>query len=558
MRVALVTCPAWSVLCPPYNISLLKSIVLDAGHECKTFDFNVEAYQFFKGGDINYWEGQNFFYWEEPTFDSVMLPQLIDLINEWIDQLVSYEPDLIGFSLYHTSVRCATFMIMKIMEDYPDIKIAIGGPQCYSAEYNPMFKGLADYICVGEGEQAILDMLKFPSNQFVSSKLTKINNNPPANYDDYDTSKYLKSEAISLESSRGCVAKCSFCMETHYWAYRSKKGDVVVKEMIDAHEKYGFTLFRFNDSLVNGNLKEFRVMVDELNKSKYRGKLMWNGYARINGDMDAQFIKDIKTSGCEHLSFGIESGSQKVLNDMNKGITIDEINQNLIDCHKVDLPGHVNWIVGFPTETVLDHLHSLAFIFNHRNYMSGISPGMTCGVGERADLKINPGKYNIDPVFYWGAFVTNDLKNTPVHRGIRLICTHLFIDLFGIKNGQHHRNLINHYNLKRVNNEPIVDNIPLEELTDFSHFYDGSFESSLHCEYVTFFFILFKIYGEYEMELTFDEERDVNEFGKMICKPYNAIANFKAERDGHWNLKLTHNLKEHFVFDETVELGGKF
>ena len=56
-RIALVCCPSWSIAFPPYNISLLKSILLNQGHEVKNFDFNVRTYHYLKNMNsyIDYW-----------------------------------------------------------------------------------------------------------------------------------------------------------------------------------------------------------------------------------------------------------------------------------------------------------------------------------------------------------------------------------------------------------------------------------------------------------------------------------------------------------------------
>ena len=253
--------------------------------------------------------------------------------------------------------------------------------------------------------------------------MTKINEIPTPDYDDYDLSSYKLQGGISLEASRGCIAKCAFCIETHYWSYRSKKADVIVAEMKKCIEKYGASHFRFNDSLVNGNIKEFRRLVDILCEEKLG--VTWDAYARIDGRMDLEFMKKIKESGNRHLSYGVETGSQKILDDMKKGITVEEVEQNLKDGFEADVLAHINWMVGFPTETPLDHMHSLAFLFNTNHYMNSISPGMTCGIGDKAELQMHGERFNVDETYYWGNWVTKDFSNTAPHRWIRLKCTHI-------------------------------------------------------------------------------------------------------------------------------------
>ena len=64
-------------------------------------------------------------------------------------------------------------------------------------------------------------------------------------------------------------------------------------------------------------------------------------------------------SGCTCLSYGVESGSQKVLLDMRKKVDIWEIENNLKHGAEVGLFNHINWMIGFPTEEPIDFLHSL-------------------------------------------------------------------------------------------------------------------------------------------------------------------------------------------------------
>jgi len=557
MRVALICCPSWSIAFPPYNISLLKAILLENGHEAKAFDFNASAHNFLKDGDIEYWDGNNFFFWEHGQFDNILLPKISELMSEWIDSVLAYEPDFIGFTIYHTSIRCTTHFIERLRQKNDSVKIVIGGPQCFSAGEHPLYLGMADYVCTGEGEQAILDVLEVPENRAISSPLVKINELPTPDYDDYDLTDYQSIGGVSLEASRGCIAKCAFCIETHYWAYRSKKAEAIIADMKTCIEKYGSKHFRFNDSLVNGNIKEFRRFVDLLCKEKLN--VNWDGYARINGEMDLDFMKKVGESGNDHLSYGIESGSQKVLNDMRKGITVEEAENNLRDGHLAGVRNHVNWMVGFPSETPLDNLHSLAFLFNNRKYMDGISPGMTCGVGDKAELKVHGERYNIHPQFFWNNYATNDFKNTAVHRWIRLKFTHIWIRWTDIVNGHEHHGLDKHFTLKSLNKEQfVVDRIDYDDCIDFSYLDRGSFASSIQVEFLSFFWIVWKLYGPCEMTLTFDYDRDTSEFGTMIVKEYNATATFKVDEGGEWVMSLAHTLEKHFEFDEAIVLTGKF
>jgi len=92
-------------------------------------------------------------------------------------------------------------------------------------------------------------------------------------------------------------------------------------------------------------------------------KIHWTGYARCDGRMDLEYFKDLKAGGCIMLNYGIESGSQKVLNDMAKGVTVEEMEANFKHGKEVGIFAATNWIVGFPTEDHKDFADSMTFLW---------------------------------------------------------------------------------------------------------------------------------------------------------------------------------------------------
>ena len=556
MRIALVCCPSWSVDFPPYNISLLKAILKQNGHEVKNFDFNIQTYQFLTKGDTDYWEGQNYFHWQGKVFNEGILPKINHLIDELVDSILEYKPDFIGFTIFDTSISCTIFVVEKIRKKDSSVKIIFGGPQCFNGGES-MFLGLADYVVTGEGEISILEPLKYPKNRIIQPPaFTKINDLPTPDYEDYDLTKYRNADGISMEASRGCIAKCAFCLETHFWTYRSKKAVNIIKEIKEYIKKYGAIMFRFNDSLVNGNIKEFYKLVNILSEEKLG--IRWDGYLRINGEMDLEFMQKIKDSGNGCVSYGIESGSQKVLNDMKKGITIDEAEQNLIDGDKVGLNNHINWMVGFPSEDFIDAKYSLVFLFNNRKQIHAISPGMTCGIGGESDLQLHREKFDVLNETYWGGFVTKDLKNNAINRFIRLKILHIWLDLLNIVNGQYHENINRHYSINFFADNYSRERIEYEECFNFDYLSKETFESTFYAEYMLFFWVIYKAFGAFQMSIIFDKNRDIEEFGSHITQGYNAIAIFNINENGKWTFRLDHSLEHIKPFEESKLLQGYF
>jgi radical SAM superfamily enzyme YgiQ (UPF0313 family) len=136
-----------------------------------------------------------------------------------------------------------------------------------------------------------------------------------------------------------------------------------IKYQVDRHK---IEHVWFVDSLINGNLKEFQELIDLLIESNV--KISWTGQARCNGNMTEELFHKIKQSGCAHLYFGVESSSQRVLDDMIKKVHVWEIEQNLRDCRIANLHFSTFWMTGFVTETPIDVLHGYEFLYNQRKF----------------------------------------------------------------------------------------------------------------------------------------------------------------------------------------------
>ena len=119
-------------------------------------------------------------------------------------------------------------------------------------------RGLIDYVVKGEGEQELLTILENHHTIPDSNDITyfgglksnlDLNTLPFPDYSDYDLDLYEHADGVSIETSRGCVAKCTFCAETHFWKYRWRESNRVADEMEYQVNKYGINRFWFVDSL---------------------------------------------------------------------------------------------------------------------------------------------------------------------------------------------------------------------------------------------------------------------------------------------------------------------
>lgn len=535
----------WAVYFPPYNIARLSALSREAGYETKVFDFNIESYHTL--GIDHAWSAVNQHWWNSDEYYTRIHPTYKPILDEFVAEILNQSPTVIGFSVYDTNVRPTEYVTQEIKKINPNILIICGGPQCHTPTYIPHES--IDHYVAGEGEQVLIDFLDGVenNNKTNSRKLGStysdvridIDSLPTPDYSDYNFSRYTRSYGISSELSRGCVAKCSFCKETWFWKYRDRTTKSVLDEIEHQYKTYGTNFVWFIDSLTNGNIKGLRRFAKGVVE---RGlDIKWMGYARNDGRMDLEYYQDLKASGCTAFSYGIESGSQKVLDMMRKNVKIAEINENLINGHAVGIYSHANWIVGAPGEDIQAAAHSLNLLWNHRNRINGISTGFTLNDHQQTDYEFNRHRYHMSPAdkTFDGKWWSLDWSNTKLNRLIRMKLLNIWLNVckeHGSIENLYNRPSIKHdYTLTFETADYTVDHVEYENV-DHSLLTPGlnSFADTCINEIWGFVRMLWRVKGGFELELEFDPNKDLKTFGPFIAVDYRAKYHVKIDTDGNF------------------------
>ena len=571
-RIAMVMAPSWGVLFPPYNISKLTGMLRNHGYSVKAYDINVEAYRYFlKEHGEDYWKSERYFLWvNKENFEKYILPDLRPILYRIADEIAFSGVKVVGFSLYSTNMYATMVMVRYLKELVPDMCFVVGGPEVITGLhwFTGEFKDLFNYVFVGEAEETLLHTMEnlpeqYPLNNIIGSADSRLNLDVYAypDYSDYVMSNYLLRGA-SIETSRGCVAKCSFCTETNFWRFRSTTPVRVVDEIEYQVEKYGVKHFWFVDSLVNGHLKNFVELLDILISKPW--KIRWNSYARCDGRMTADIFKKIADSGCSALSLGVESGSQKVLDDMKKNIKVWEIEDNFKNGKMIGMFNHANWMVGFPTEEPIDAFHSLQLIYNCRKWVAAISPGFGASPANHSDMDTSWQLYDIawnrrpwDNTFL-KQWYTTGYRNTALHRFIRLKLFHIWLEIIkdhsdsSMVNSQRYEVVPDFYKFTVFNN-PKIEYLQYDNNIDFNQCKNNTLSESIINEYFSFVYALYLYYGKCEFEFTCDPKGDFDTFGGFITCMYTANVKFSVETDGQYKLVVTHSMV-HDTFEEVNKM----
>jgi radical SAM superfamily enzyme YgiQ (UPF0313 family) len=560
--IVFVLIPEWATTFPPYNLARLSAITKHAGYKTQVFDINQIAFTQHKSWNLNFdpWHPAHMPKWFSEDYYNYIHSHIENLLLEYVAKIVEINPTAVGFTLYDCNKEPVSWFITELKKRLPNIITIAGGGICNKSELT--ISDQFDYIAAGEGEQLILDIMNdietngkpLQTKRIVQELDQRINLDtlPLPDYSHFDLNSYDMPNAVAMELSRGCIAKCTFCDETHYWKYRDRMASRVLDEIIALNET-GVTMFWFIDSLVNGNLNEFRGILKGIIASNLR--IEWMGQARIDKRMDFEFFKDIRDSGIRVLSFGVEAGSNKVLADMAKGITREDIEQNFNDAYLNNISVGCMLIIGFPTETPQDYYETLTLLSRTRNLISFISSGISgLTIFEDTIIGQRPEDYKVAAAHFGNAWMTEDLKNTRIHRLIRMKTTAIFLEhLKNDKNIDFSFRKLTDYKIEFI--DPSIQHEIDYELFDFNvcnKNTGNNFIDSIFCEIWPLLRIMWRTRGGYKISIPFRQEYDTFQFSQWLGCNFTADFNFEIDNDGNWTADFVIDFKQ----DETTKWTG--
>jgi hypothetical protein len=276
------------------------------------------------------------------------------------------QPSWIGFSLnYLSQALCCFAMIGFMREIYPIAKIVLGGGLVTSWMQRPAwrnpFEGLADELIAGPGEAPLLAFLGVACNGTSAAP----------DYSVFPLPDYLSPGFIlPYSASSGCYwRRCAFCPEkAEANAYRPVPDDQVINELAQRNVLHdpGKTTRPVLIHLLDNAIRPSLLRKITLNPPG----IPWYGFARISKDLtDPEFCLSLKRAGCVMLKLGIESGSQRVLDELEKGIDLTMAAETLKSLHQAGIATYVYLLFGTPPEQEPDAFQTLDFVIRHQEWI---------------------------------------------------------------------------------------------------------------------------------------------------------------------------------------------
>lgn len=321
----------------------------------------VAAYAEKQGHEIDVWD----IHGNQLDFD-----QVVERLKQ--TDLSSY--DLIGITgmvIQYSYVK----KLIELLKKYTGTKIVVGGPlSTYSWEVILNHIGV-DICVIGEGEHTFSDLLNGKSLAEVDGIAFKTKDGIITNqereqikdldslgfpayhlfdmdfyvthtsmYDIFWGPYYKNKRVMALITSRGCPYSCRFCSKSTK-GIRMKSLDFIFKEIDHCTKELGVDAIHFVDELLLLNKKRFLEFCRRIKKYN----IDWDCQGRINL-VDEEILRAMKDSNGICIGFGVESGSQKILDAMDKKIKVKYIKKILLFCQKIKLHMKIQLIFGYPGE----------------------------------------------------------------------------------------------------------------------------------------------------------------------------------------------------------------
>jgi radical SAM superfamily enzyme YgiQ (UPF0313 family) len=242
-------------------------------------------------------------------------------------------------------------------------KIIIGGPHTSVAvDTIPDF---VDYIVQGEGEKAISDIIDSELSERVirRGRISDLDCLPFQPWDiftkmnyDYNCDWLDIKPVFTMNTSRGCPFNCSFCSVGSIWGrqYTCLSAQRIISEIEYLIKNFSAKAIYFRED--NFTLNKNRVIAfcegligKELN-------IQWACETRVDSICDEELVKLMSLAGCRAVYLGVESGSQKILDMLNKQTTVEQIEKTIRLCKKYHIRCYCSLITGIPGETYEDYL----------------------------------------------------------------------------------------------------------------------------------------------------------------------------------------------------------
>ncbi len=294
-------------------------------------------------------------------------------------QVIQEKPDYLGITLFTVGVWQAAHIARTVKKSCPRIRIIVGGPHISSMATETLQRFPEfDLAVIHEGERvlpellACLDQDRTPEhvNGILWRRNGEVLKTPPApNIDDLDNlpmpawdllkdfpDRYLpaifdypQGPVATLAASRGCPFLCKFCDTSTFGAkVRANSPEMVFRMMKFLNQTFGIRHIQFVDDLFLASRIRTLALCDRIIEDGL--DMTWNCTARVD-TVKPEVLKRMKQAGCWEISFGLETGSNELLQKMDKAARVETSEKAVNWTHEAGIRCKGLFMLGYPGET---------------------------------------------------------------------------------------------------------------------------------------------------------------------------------------------------------------
>lgn len=308
------------------------------------------------------------------------------LFGAELAEVAAEEPDVVGFSILTEHNLLYALALGQVIKQRFSIPIALGGAMMSHLEPVELLIAYPwlDFIFFGEAEESLAQFVATGLNGDLSEirglayregeqvqaaeRPSPLNlaNLPYPDFSDYALDDYIAPEPVlPIITSRGCYwGKCTFCSHTRPYGphVRVRQPAQVIEEMAAQMETYSVRRFLFVDEAISP-----RMMRHLSHGILERGLDVQFGMegVRVEEAFDEDLLRLAQRAGLRWIYVGIESANQRLLDLIEKGITIEHVEQLIAVCHQVGVVPQLSFIVGLPGTTETELQKEIAFLKRH-------------------------------------------------------------------------------------------------------------------------------------------------------------------------------------------------
>lgn len=349
-------------------------------------------------------------------------------------RITSYKPDIVGFSVQTNFAEFSFKYAQMVKEILPEVFVVFGGSHPSVLPEDTIKREFIDAIAIGEADYSFLDLAKAIDNKtplkdvkgiWYKAKDGKVIKNerrefiqdldelPMPARDLLPMDIYLKNVPVPpmpmpfthLMANRGCPFSCKFCQPTSHTMFGLKVRYRGYKKVVDELE-YLIKTYKIKSASIGGDTltvdkQWIACLCNEIIKRKI--KIPWVAGVRAD-TVNYETLRLMKKAGCLMLQVGLESGSQKILNDINKGITLQQGRDCFKWMNQLGIVASANFMIGNLNDTKETLEESIKFMKSLR--LDTLNVFITNPL---------PGTRLYDDVLSAGLIRTNEFKDLTRH-----------------------------------------------------------------------------------------------------------------------------------------------